>query len=176
MKKISHRLTAHLLIASVLIWSVAHAAEKVEDEQKNPLGCQDVGYQYDLKTLTLTPNAGGSKQTMYFFYNKSGKAVSLYQMRNPDSSSHSLRLNHTLSPKLWAVMSLIEPEAKFICAVDNPKYPEGEVVDCSEHVKVCEFTKVIYGLNNRGNFWMVEANSRNGALRDVVRYGVIPAY
>lgn len=174
MKKITIA-SSKILLAALVAWGVAHAAKKVDDEQKNPLGCHDVGYAFDLKTVELLPEAAGAQQSMYFFYNKLDKPIKLFQMRGQESS-RSLRLNHSIAPKQWGVLSLSESNARFLCAVDNPKYPQGEVIDCGQSVKVCEFTKVVYGLNNQGNFWMVNSNTRSGALRAVVHYGVIPAY
>lgn len=150
--------------------TAAFAEEK--EDNRNPIGCSDVGYQYDMHTLTLLPEEQGQTQSMYFLFNKTGQKVTLFQMRDPDSS-RSMYMNHQINPGQWGVLSTSEKQVRFICTVpDNTRY--GKIVDCSENLRVCEYTKVKYGLNNRGNYWLVNSNTKNGAIRDVVRYGIIP--
>lgn len=167
------------LICLGLIFSnlaLAASKEKVDkDDDKNPTGCYNTGYAQHLKVLTLLPGESGPRNSMYFVYNKMDKPVNLFQMRDGDSV-YSLHLNHTIPPQKWAVFATSEEKLKFLCSVDDKTYPKyGHIVDCAQTVKVCEFTNVKFGLNNRGNYWMVKGNTRNGALREVVHYGIIPA-
>ncbi|MDX1837453.1 endopeptidase IV [Legionella taurinensis] len=150
------------------------AEEKADKDNRNPPGCLDTGYQFELKALHLLPEAAGAKQSLYFFFNTLSQKINLYQMRD-DESSRSLYLNHAINSRQWAALSSTEKEVKFICTVDDPKLRYGRVVDCSQSLRICEYTTVKYGLNNKGNFWLVKSNSRNAAVREVVRYGIIPA-
>ena len=152
---------------------VPQVMEKAEDNAKNPLGCRDVGYSYKLDTLQILPHSVGDKQSLYFFYNNLSQPVKLYHMVG-DETSHSTFLNHTIAPKQWAVLATGEPQVKYMCAVKAEGGNLGTMVPCKESVKVCEFARVRFGLNNRGNFWIVQGNSRSGAVSEVVHYGIIP--
>ena len=149
----------------------ANAAEEKED--KRPLGCRDVGYRYDLNTLALLAEGTGDRQSLYFIYNSLNKPVNLYQMRH-EESTHSTFLNHVIRAGQWGALATSEKELKYICTVDDPKSSYGKIINCSEAVKVCEYARVKFGLNNKGNYWIVSSNSRNGAVRDVTYYGIIP--
>ena len=63
---------------------------------------------------------------------------------------------------------------KYICTVHDGKSSHGRIVDCANSLKVCEYARVKYGMNNRGNYWLVQGNTRSGAIREVVYYGIIP--
>lgn len=175
--KIAFLATALLLLsAQPALAAVKDKAvkEKKEDkDQRNPLGCRDMGYQFELKSLHLLPKVVGDIQSLYFIFNSLDQPVNLYQMRN-DESSRSLYLNHAIRPKQWAVLSTSESEVKFICTIADKKQRYGQVVDCAQSVRVCEYINVKYGLNNRGNFWVVSSNTRDAAVKDVLRYGIIP--
>jgi hypothetical protein len=162
-----------LFIASGNIAATTAPIEE-KDNNKNPLGCRNVGYQFDMKTVHLLPTEFGHKQSMYFLFNKLGQKVTLYQMRDEDSS-RSMYLNHVINAGQWAVLSTSEPKVKYICTVPDNKLPHGQIVDCGESLKVCEYTNVKFGMNNRGNYWLVNSNTRGGALQEVLRYGIIPA-
>ncbi len=148
--------------------------EKAKKESARfPIGCRPVGYEQKLKILSLFPGKEGALQSMYFFYNTLPQAVSLYQMRG-DESEYTTRYNHVVRGNTWAVLATGEPRVKFICALGDGKASYGQVVDCAETIKVCEYVNVKFGLNNKGNFWIVDGNTRNGAVNEVVRYGIIP--
>lgn len=143
------------------------------DETRSPIGCRDVGYEKSLKVLTLYPGKEGALQTMYFFYNKLPETLSLYQMRDKDSEL-STRYNHSIRANSWAVLATGEPMVKYICSLGDGKNGYGKIVDCADVIKVCEYVNVKFGLNNKGNFWIVDSNTRNGAVSEVVHYGIIP--
>lgn len=163
------------LCSCVLLAEPVMAKSAAEDDSKNPLGCRDVGYEYYLKSLHLYPPKQGDTQSMYFIYNRLNTEVNLYQMRD-EESSRSMYFNHTVHSKQWAVFSTTEKQVKFICAVSRSKEAYGHVVDCKDALKVCEYNNVKYGLNNKGNYWIVNSNTRGGAIRQVINYGIIPAY
>ncbi len=143
-----------------------------EDMSRSPLGCRDQGYQFKLNTLTILPTMTGDRQSLYFVYNRLNKPVNLYQMVR-DNDPDGLYLNHEVNAQQWSVLSTNEKELKYICAVDAGASDHGKVVDCSESVKICEFARVKFGLNNRGNYWFLNSNTKNGALSDVTHYGII---
>ncbi|KTD21529.1 enhanced entry protein EnhB [Legionella lansingensis] len=153
--------------------NAAKESKEVEDN-RNPLGCYDTGFQFDLKTLHLLPGEAGPRQSMYFIFNTLDQKINLYQMRD-EESSRTMYMNHSINARQWAVLSTTEKKVKFICTVPDGKEEYGKIVDCAESLRVCEYTNVRYGLNNRGNYWIVSSNTRSGALRAVVHYGIIPA-
>lgn len=144
-----------------------------EKETRYPIGCRSVGYMENLKVLSLFPGKEGALQSMYFFYNKLPQTVSLYQMRDKDSE-YSTRYNHSIKGNSWAVLAVGEPHVKFICSLGDGKKDYGQILDCADTIKVCEYVNVKFGLNNKGNYWIVDSNTRNGAVNEVVHYGIIP--
>lgn len=156
---------------------VAESAEVYEnrstDPSKSPLGCKDAGYEYQLNVLNIKPGAAGEQQSLYFIYNRLDKAVNLFQMLK-DESTRSTYLNHVIRPQQWAVLSTNEKELKYICTVAGEKTRYGKIVNCGDSLKVCEYVRVKFGLNNKGNYWVVNSTSRGSAVGDVVRYGIIP--
>lgn len=165
-----------MLLLAILSFSLLVLAKepKMPEEEKTPLGCYDAGYQFDLKTLKLYPWQSGEKQSMYFLFNKSNQKINLYQMRD-NESSRSMFLNHAINAHQWAVLSTTERQVKFICTFPEGKSEYGKIIDCEENLRVCEYTNVRYGLNNRGNYWIVNSNTRGGAIAQVIHYGIIPA-
>lgn len=149
--------------------------EKVDkkDEARFPIGCRPVGYEDSLKVISLFPGKESALQSMYFFFNNLPETISLYQMRDKDSE-YSTRYNHTIRAKSWAVLATGEPLVRFICTLGDGKASYGKIVDCAETIKVCQYVNVKFGLNNKGNFWIVDSNTRNGAVSEVVHYGIIP--
>lgn len=146
---------------------------KLKDPMKSPLGCKDVGYEFQLDVLNLLPEAAGDRQSLYFIYNRLNTPINLFQMLK-GNSTRSVYLNHSIRPQEWAVLSTSEKEVTYICTVAGAKSRYGKVVPCMESLKVCEYARVKFGLNNRGNYWVVNSTSRGSAVGDVVRYGIIP--
>ncbi|MDI9819098.1 MULTISPECIES: endopeptidase IV [unclassified Legionella] len=163
-----------LSLLSMGICAFAAKEPKEVEDSRNPLGCRDIGYKFELKILRLFPEESGARQSMYFLFNTLNQKVNLYQMRDGESS-RSMFLNHAINPRQWAVFATSEKQVKFICTVPDGKQSYGKIVDCSDSLRVCEYTNVRFGLNNRGNYWIVHSNTRNGAIREVVQYGIIPA-
>ncbi len=169
--KYNNKLKSLVCLLMLIVVNAVSAAEK--SAETPPLGCRDVGYKFELKVLNLLPEESGEKQSLYFIFNALEKPISLYQML-ADDSSRDMFLNHTIRPRQWAVLSTTEKELKYICAVDDGKLSYGKVVDCAQSLKVCEYARVKYGLNNKGNYWLVNSNTSGGAVGDVIRYGIIP--
>jgi hypothetical protein len=150
------------------------SAEKtIKEMERFPIGCSGVGFEHSLKILSLLPGKEGALQSMYFFYNRLSQPISLYQMRG-EESEYTTRFNHSIKANSWAVFATGEPLVKFICTLGDGEKSYGKIIDCSETVKVCEYVHVKFGLNNKGNYWIVDSNSRNGAVNEVVHYGIIP--
>ncbi len=159
---------------AIIILSLGHFAMAAnKDESKSPLGCRDQGYRFNLNVLRMEPEAPGERQSLYFVFNKLNRPINLYQMLD-DDSSRSLPLNHAINPQQWSVLATSEKELKFICAVDAAGVKKGNIINCSDSVKVCEYARVKFGLNNRGNFWFLGSSSSGIAVRDVLHYGIIP--
>lgn len=174
MKTIASVLIKKALLLSLCVVASGHLYAEEKEDNRNPLGCKDVGYQYNLNTLQLLARDAGMSQSMYFLYNTSNQKVTLYQMRDEDSS-RSMYLNHEIGAGEWAVLSTTDNKMKFICTAPEANSRYGKIVNCSDNVRVCEYTNVKYGMNNRGNYWLVNSTTKNGAIREVVRYGIIPA-
>lgn len=153
---------------------VAEKQAKIDKENSRfPIGCRPVGFKQSLRVLSLYPGKEGALQSMYFFYNQLPETVNLYQMRDLDSP-YSMRFNHSIRGNSWAVLATGEPLLKYTCTLGDGKTSYGKIVDCAETIKVCEYVNVKFGLNNKGNFWIVNSNTRNGAVNEVVHYGIIP--
>ncbi len=146
---------------------------KEKDDNRPPIGCRESGYKFELQAMHLFPGESGENQSMYLLHNQTGQSITLYQMRN-EESSRSLFLNHAIGPHEWGILSTGEKKVKFICTIPNKKTEYGQVVDCETSFKICEYTNVRYGLNNRGNFWLFNSSTRNGAVSAIVNYGIIP--
>lgn len=161
-----------MIFALLLANSIAANAK--DDESKSPLGCRDQGYQFELNVLNIIPNTPAvDRQSLYFVFNRLNQPINLYHMLG-DNSTKSTYLNHTIRPQQWAVLATNEKQLHYICSVDDGQSTYGQVVACADSVKVCEYTRVTFGLNNRGNYWFLNSNTRGGAVHDVLRYGIIP--
>jgi hypothetical protein len=147
--------------------------EKEKEDNRPPIGCRNTGYKFELETLQLLTGSNGDNQSLYLLHNQSNQPINLFQMRS-EESSRSLYLNHVIGAHEWGVLSTSEKQVKFICTNPAKKSAYGQVVDCAQHLLVCEYTNVRYGLNNRGNFWLFNSSTRNGAVSAVVNYGIIP--
>ncbi len=171
MKKNNICLSHAAIMFLLLVATSVGYAKKTDD--KFPLGCRDAGYKFVLRTLKLLPAEAGEKQSLYFIFNSLSQNINLYQMRK-DDSARSTHLNHVIRARQWAVLSTDESELKYICTVDNAKLSYGKIINCAESLKVCEYVRVKYGMNNAGNHWLVSSNTSSGAVREVVQYGIIP--
>lgn len=157
-------------LLSLVMLSQSYAEDK---DAKRPLGCKDLGYQFELKILRLLPLETADKQSLYFIFNSLAKPVNLYQMRQEDST-RSIYMNHVIRPRQWAILSTSEPEVRYICTVNDGQSNYGKVIDCGQSLQVCEYARVKYGMNNRGNFWLEDNSSSTGAVFEVLHYGIIP--
>jgi len=162
------------IVSMAVVKPLLKAPKTFKDEgDKSPLGCKDLGYRFDLKTLKLLPEEVGLPQSLYFIFNERSESVNLYQMLKNDST-RSMYLNNVITPRQWAVLSTSEKKLQYICTVNDPKQSYGKIVDCAESLKVCEYARVKYGMNNGGNYWLVKSSSRGAAVDAVLHYGIIP--
>lgn len=155
-----------LMLSTSMVFSAS------EREDKNPLGCRDLGYAFTLRTLDLKPDIEEGSPALYFMFNQTSKPILLSQMRVPNENE-GMSIDHVIPPQQWAVLAMDHKYVKYACSVVDGKSTYGQVVDCAQSLKVCDFARVKYGLNNRGNFWMVSGTSKNAALSSVTAYGVI---
>lgn len=163
-----------ILIISVLTLFVLSPLAQAKDENSNPLGCRNLGYEFNMRLLHLKPGEAGKRNSMYFIHNILGQNLIIYQLHKGDTTISTF-LNHIIRPNQWAVLSVNEKSMKFACSLKRTGKQYGELVDCAKVMKVCEFNNVKFGINNRGNYWIVGSSTRNGALNAVVHYGIIPA-
>lgn len=172
------------LLAIVNLAWARDSAETLEaqyaDPAKYPLGCRNTGHDYLWNILRLNHVSDSNEmdqeeggQALYFVYNSTRQPLYLNQMLR-DDSTRSTFLNHMILPQQWAVLATNQKEVRYICSVNPNKTKYGKVINCQDSVKVCEYVRVKFGMNNRGNFWMVESANRGSAVGQVVRYGVIP--
>lgn len=164
-------LTVLLLVSSAMGFS---AKPVIVDQSKSPLGCRDLGYQFELNVLSLTPAPTEDNQFLFFVYNQSNRPINLYQMMKQENSSRSVGLNNVIYPGQWGALATSAQDLKFMCSVDATKSTPGQLVNCADNLKVCEYARVKFGMNNRGNYWIVRSNSRGGAVNQVLYYGIIP--
>ena len=173
MKTLSYKYLALGLLGGLSCIITSLNAEEKEDNTRNPIGCYNEGYVFDMKVLRLITTNAGPKQSLYFLYNTSAKDVTLYHMRG-EESTRSMYLNHSIGPSQWGVLSTSEQRINYICAIDGSSTSYGTVVDCADYLRVCQYTHVKYGLNNQGNYWLINSSSKNAAVNSVVHYGIIP--
>jgi len=172
-----------LLAWVTMAWSRTSAEDlesQYRDPSKYPLGCRDTGYDYFLNIVNLVhvsdPNEMGQEQggqALFFLYNRTNQPLFLNQMLH-DDSTRSTYLNHRILPQQWAVLATNQKELRFICSVNPGKTRYGKVINCQDSLKVCEYVRVKFGMNNRGNFWIGDSAVRGVAVGQVVRYGIIP--
>lgn len=178
MKKfISGILLAGMLMSCYVETLAAASTKNIKSEVpdlKNPLGCKDVGYRFILNTVQFLPDEVGERNSLYFVYNKNNDYLRMYQMRKDGESVGSTYINHAIPPHSWAVLSTSEPIMNYLCAIETQKSSYGKIVSCKEQVRVCEYTNVKFGLNTRGNYWLVKGNTSGGAIQEVLSYGIIP--
>ena len=161
-----------IILMSLLLCINGYAKKNKVKKFEYPPGCNQEGYSLDYNVLYLHPHAAGNPASLYFVYNNSDKRVTLYQSQR-DDADYIININNVVLPNMWAVFATDEKKVKFICAHPNKKYKYGELVDCAKVLKACEFTNVVFGLNNGGNYWVVTNNTKNGAIRQSVRHGIL---
>lgn len=171
----SKRCLILFILAFECLWaSYPEAAPTTAEAQtRNPLGCLDKGYQYDLNVLTLNPPYKEDHQFLYFFFNKKPVPIKLYQMINHESTRF-VALDQVIRPNEWAALASSQEKLQFICSLHESSTSYGPVVSCADHIKVCEYARAKFGMNNRGNFWVAPSGSRGGAVAQVLHYGIIP--
>lgn len=148
-------------------------SEKAKREKTMPKGCRQVGFSYKYKQLMLYPEKAGRGLSMYFMYNKTDVPVRLYQTRG-DEDAYFSHLINTIRPGQWAALSVDDKFMKFICTKAQSNHSYGRITDCQELLNVCEWDNVLFGVNNRGNYWAVTSSSRSGAMRRVNRtHGIL---
>ncbi len=140
--------------------------------ERLPRGCMQEGYAFQYRMLYLHPPEAGNNDSVYFIFNDSYKDITLRAMSDKNKPNITL-FNNRIRAKQWGVFSSDMPRVRFACTVKSDKFAYGNVVDCQKHLKVCEFSDVLYGQNNRGNYWMVGSTTRNSAVRRAIRYGVL---
>ncbi len=161
-----------ILLASEGVARRSHSKSGRDGIDRLPRGCMQEGYQFKYQLLYLYPPKAGNNDSVYFIFNHSNSNITIYAMSDKNSPSMTL-FNNQIRARQWGVFSTDLPMMRFACTIKNAKFAYGELVDCEKHLKVCEYSNVKYGQNNRGNYWMVESTTRNSAVRQAIRYGVL---
>ena len=164
----------HIMIYSLLATGIVVSTQVLSKAKalRYPVRCEQSGYQFRYYTLMLIPTTQQRTRAVYFIYNKSNRPVTLLQSRSGDDV-YVMHINNTIKPKQWGTFATSEKEIKFICTKDNKRGLHNKVIDCSKVLKACEYPSVKFGDNNRGNYWVVESNSRRGALRATNYNGIL---
>lgn len=170
--KIKHFINHIQLIVLSVTLMICNFSHAKKPPKALPRGCHDEGYSFHHKSLTLMPSKAGKNDSVYFVYNNSGNTINLFQLKSAKDNM-GLNINNKIRPYNWGVYSSDESLVRFACTIPSNKYDHGQLVNCQERLKVCEYTHVKYGLNNRGNYWMSRSNTRSGALKRVNQLGVL---
>jgi hypothetical protein len=162
---------AILLIINLTSYALGQSER--DDDNHFPDGCNKIGYKFELKTLYVIPEHTGARQSLYMIFNSSHDPITLYQLKK-DNNTRNMYMNHKIAPQRWGVLATSELDLKFTCTKPSRDSRYGEIVDCAEVLQLCEFDKVRFGLNNRGNYWLTDSFTRNAGVRAIVHYGIIP--
>jgi len=158
-----------LTLSLIAITANATAASK---EQRFPHECTAQGYQLTPYSVTFTPTAKYHPQALYFVKNISNKNVNLLQTRTGDEDYVNY-LQNTIKPNLWSSLALDEPETTFICTTTNNRTGKPFAIDCSKVLDICEFTRVRFGENHRGNYWISHNKSMRATFNSTKWHGVL---
>jgi len=158
-----------IFILVSISFSTAYADK---DNPAFPRGCQPKGYSFNNYLLNLLPDAAGQSQSIYFIHNNTMQTIRLYNMAS-GNRAYIMHFNNEIKPNQWGVFSTDEKIVKFICANPSRTSVYGNVVNCKNKLRVCEYVNVKYGDNNNGNYWAVNSDSKNGAIRNIIRQGIL---
>ena len=163
------RMLMVVLALSVTIGAVAKAEKKI---LRYPIGCNPVGYKFDLYNVVFQPPEKHNSQTIYFVHNTSMQRVRMFHAMTGERS-YIVHINESILPNRWAVLALDMHDSKYICAHAEYGSDKLDIVKCADVLDVCEYDRSRFGGNHRGNYWMVHNNTRNGAVRAARRHGVL---
>lgn len=175
MKRLTLTLTLTFIFLFIFALSgiaIAKKNSELTPEKSYPTGCQTIGYQFVHGLLTLTPVTEEHPQAVFFIHNASNKDVKLLQVRD-GKEPYTMYNNISISPNQWAVYATDEQLTKFICLNNSKEITAGAILDCKDLLKICEFPKVVFSLNNRGNYWATTNRPMNEAVRAIIRQGVL---
>lgn len=166
-----------LIIITITLFSLviglANAAKaKKRPSKPYPTGCETVGFSYEHGALLLASNTKATPQSMYFIHNVSKRSIEFHQARD-GSHPYIMHSHTTLRPNQWAAYATDQTETKFICTTASKKKYQGRVLDCKKLLKICQYPKVKFALNNRGNYWATTNKTKNSAVRTVIRQGTL---
>ena len=157
----------------VLTVGFANAAKaKKEIDKPYPTGCEAVGFSYKYGVLLLKSNTESTPQSIFFLHNISKKAIEFYQVRD-GSHPYIMHSHNTLGPDQWAAYATDQSETKFICTTASKTKYQGGILDCEKSLKICQYPKVKFALNNRGNYWATTNQTKNSAVKTVIRQGTL---
>lgn len=169
--KLHHTLAGALLVSGLLLQPALAEKSSPSQAKKFPRGCVSAGHDFELYNLVFKPSAHRSDQTVYFIYNNSGHQVYMLDASEVDKP-YVIYNNGNVKPHLWSVFAATKKQIKFTCTVFDRDKQMHRVVNCRNHVKVCEFKKAQFGSNHRGTYWIAVNKSKKAAIAMAKNYGI----
>lgn len=159
--------TIKIIIISILsTLSIIQLSFADKPKKQFPHGCKSMGYSIKHNILVLEPTKKAHPQALYFMKNIGKNTVSLKQVSKA-SSMYVLTMNNTIKPGRWAALAMDSSQLNYLCMVKS------KIVDCKKYLKICEYKKFKFALNNRGNYWVTTNRDMKGATRSVIRNGTL---
>ena len=88
------KLMKKTLLLSLFFIASGHlyAASEDKEDERNPQGCENTGYEFNLNTLKLLPQEAGVTQSMYFLKNTANQKLTLFQTVFGYVNTHGLNM------------------------------------------------------------------------------------
>ncbi len=170
--RLRHIILMLLGVLGVLVINNSWAKSQVTKHKfRFPVGCVNVGYQFDLYNVVLKPSSAYSKQTIYFIRNKSNKSVYLHESVK-HNKGYLVYTNGQVSQKRWSVLAVAKSNMKFTCTTYDKRKHEHRVINCKTALDICEFPRAHFGSNHRGTYWLIFNESKKEAMRIAKVYGI----
>jgi hypothetical protein len=167
-----------ILVVCGMLIGVSYAAPKPKKPKRVfPHGCKEVGIEFHGKDLMLKPENIEDPQTLYLFFNQTKNKVKM-QYQSKEEALVSPEWRTLIKPRRWAAFAMNQTQMRFACYVvkGRKKRRKRVQVYCSDVLRTCHYPRAKFSLGNRGNYWVAENRSRNRAVRDAIRKGILPRW
>ena len=138
---------------------------------KFPHGCKEVGYVFENSRVILRPMVIDSKQTLYFFYNKSYYEIYL-KYQKPSHLTFSADHKTYIDGDRWTALAMDESEMQFTCSLVNGTRPMGQI-DCARVLEVCQYPRAKFADSNMGIYWVIENSGLWRTIRKAIEVGIL---
>ncbi len=166
----------HLVLLTMtlaLAINISFAAKKEKKDVKPyPTGCQVSGFEFKHGALLLKADTKETPQAIFFIHNISKYNIKFHQSRT-GNEPYVIHSNQKLKVNQWAAYATDKKITKFVCTSYDNKKTNGKVLDCEKALKICQYPKVEFAVNNRGNYWATTNRTKNSAVRAVIRQGTL---